>query len=90
MCGGHAPRASSALGQQGGTAEFFQLIFTCAYTHRDGLRTLAFICRLTNGISTKLRASSIYSFKICVCELPSLLGFPLLTEEGILVNLFFF
>lgn len=84
MCGGHEPSARSALGQQRGTAEFFQLIYVCAYTHP------AFICRLTNGISAKLRASSIYSFRICVCELPSLLGFSLLTEDGILVNFFFF
>lgn len=46
VCGGHAPRASSALGQQGGTAEFFQLIYICAYTHWAGLRSPAFISRL--------------------------------------------
>lgn len=33
VCDSHAPRASSALGQQGGTAEFFQLIYMCVYTH---------------------------------------------------------
>lgn len=75
-------KASSALGQQGDRAEFFQLIYMCVCTHWAGLTNPAFICRLT---SAKLRVSSIHSFRICVCEFPSLLGFPLLTEESILV-----
>lgn len=65
---------------------FFLLIYMCVYTPWAGLRNPAFICKFT---SAKLRASSIYSFRMCVGEFLSLLGFPLLTEESILVIFFF-
>lgn len=78
---------SPALGQQGGTPDFFSTDIHCVYTPWAGLRNPAFICKFT---SAKLRASSIYSFRMCVGEFLSLLGFPLLTEESILVIFFFF
>lgn len=77
-----APRASSALGPQRGTADVFSADMCVCTPTPAGLRTPAFICRLTNGIFAKLRTSSIYIFRACVyMSFLQLLDFLLLTED---------
>lgn len=49
----------------------FQLICRCAHPHWACLKTPAFVCRLTNRITAKLRTSSIYVSGVCV-----LVSFP--------------
>lgn len=59
-------KGQPALGAQRGSAGVFPAdTYVCAST-RAGLKTPAFICRLTNRISAKLGTSSIYIFRVCV------------------------